>query len=199
MEENKMKKNNDVNVVFAEAEEILTKTMAEVNSERVNYKELLEDTNKNIARLQKESDEAYISGNILLGDQLTSEKNRLKERADSLQKINLTKVRNNLANKYSQDSSEFYKTVIMNLKSADEEDMKEVRELLTKLSEITNNAEVRRQKAMALLNTWNNSVVPFARGEQSLFITKLSRLNADLDRSQASKDIISGKTAVIIY
>lgn len=192
-----MKKNNDVEVVFAEAKELLEKKQAEINSEKVDYKKLIEETNNSIAKLQKESDEAYFTGNILLGDQLTSEKNKLKERAASLSKINVNVVKENLAKKYSEDSTNFYKTVMETLKNADEEDIKEARELLLKLYEITENASKRREKAIALVNAWSNNVVPFARGEQAVVYTKLTFVYHELDKGH-TKDIIVGKLDIFV-
>ena len=184
-----MKKNDNI---FAMAEELLVKKSDEINGERIDYRALYEKTMQDIARLQKESDEAYLTGNILRGDELTKEKNVLKERAESLNKINLSEVRKGLAVKYSQDSNDFYKLVTGILKQADAEDLKEAQELLEKLFEITNRANERRSKAISLIGQWKNKVAPYERGEQEVIFTKLHDLKVELDRSTKAKEIASG-------
>lgn len=184
-----MKKNENI---FGMAEEMLVKKSDEINGERIDYRALYEKTMEDIARLQKESDEAYLLGNIIRGDELTKEKNILKERAESLNKINLTEVRKNLAIKYSQDSNDFYKLVTGILKQADAEDLKEAQELLEKLFEITSRAAFRRSKAISLIGQWKNKVAPYEKGEPEIIFTKLCDLKVELERSMKAKEIANG-------
>ena len=184
-----MKKNENI---FGMAEEMLVKKSDEINGERIDYRALYEKTMEDIARLQKESDEAYLLGNIIRGDELTKEKNILKERAESLNKINLTEVRKNLAIKYSQDSNDFYKLVTGILIKEDAEDLKEAQELLEKLFEITSRADSRRSKAISLIGQWKNKVAPYEKGEQEVIFTKLCDLKVELERSMKAKEIANG-------
>lgn len=184
-----MKKNENI---FGMAEEMLVKKSDEINGERIDYRALYEKTMEDIARLQKESYEAYLLGNIIRGDELTKEKNILKERAESLNKINLTEVRKNLAIKYSQDSNDFYKLVTGILKQADAEDLKEAQELLEKLFEITSRADSRRSKAISLIGQWKNKVAPYEKGESEIIFTKLCDLKVELERSMKAKEIANG-------
>ncbi|MCR4928989.1 MAG: hypothetical protein K5988_03225 [Lachnospiraceae bacterium] len=184
-----MKKNENI---FGMAEEMLVKKSDEINGERIDYRALYEKTMEDIAKLQKESDEAYLLGNIIRGDELTKEKNILKERAESLNKINLTEVRKNLAIKYSQDSNDFYKLVTGILKQADAEDLKEAQELLEKLFEITSRADSRRSKAISLIGQWKNKVAPYEKGEAEIIFTKLCDLKVELERSMKAKEIANG-------
>ena len=193
-----MKKNLDANVVFAEVEKMLSDKMTEINSERINYTELLEKTLSDIERLKKESDEAYIQGNVILGDELTKEKNILKERASSLRNINVDSVKKDLAFKYRDISSDYYKLVIGTLKEYDADDLKEAQELLIKLFEIANRGEARRQKAISLINQWAVNVVPYDKGETNLIHTRLGNLQHELDTDKTVKEIASGNNNVIV-
>lgn len=174
---------NDKNI-FEAPEKYLKEKEKEIGNllKRVDYKNLIDEREVQLIELQKKSEEAYVTGNIILGDQLTTEKNSLKESIEALKRINPQRAKEEIAHKYSEISHEFYRLVIQAYMEEEIKNNKIASELLQELLKVTSRADEMRSVSQSLLNTWQNNVIPFDKGENIIVNSDLSFLNNELKR-----------------
>lgn len=190
-----MAKNDNI---FAMAEKMLNEKAETIKSNQVNYQEILSKTNADIQRLQTESDRAYMLGNIQLGDELTKEKNILKERFAAISHINEGEIKRKSAEENKDVSREFYYLVMKSLKDSDAENLKEVKKHLDIIFDISKVGVDNKTKAFNLLNSWIERVCPFGYGETIVFDTDLAELNRKITSPGVENRIIKNDNKIIM-
>lgn len=183
---------------FKEARKMLDAKSKEVNMQSVDYAKIIKESEENKIKIDEKMQEAYNQGNIIVGDELSKEKRIIEDRIESLKRVNVEEIKKRLGEKYKEDSLKYYRSIMNEFKEEEAKDSEEARELLIKFMDIASRSESRRQEAMTLFKAWHNSVAPFQNGEQTILITRLSRLESIFEKNQDYTTIVGGNTSNLI-